>query len=93
MAKSYPLEICILYDIDDGNHMGIYSKGHHDPIEFCKEATIEAELDEGEFFDPLKVRQLYGRWEMMTGPDGPIQVLAEHYETGRGIFPITYIDY
>jgi hypothetical protein len=86
--KKYILEVETLVDIDCGETLSYYSKGHQDIQEFAEEVKNEYEKD----IDINKVRHEYMRWEMFSGPDGPVLVGNRHYKPGRGIFPITVVD-
>ena len=86
--KTYPLEVSALYDIDGGGDCTFYSKGWHDPEAFAKAVKFEFEDD----INVSKVKQIYMRWEMFSGPDGAVQVGQVHYYPGRGIFPVTIVD-
>jgi hypothetical protein len=81
--------VCELRDIDNGDVLSIYSKGWHDPTEFAKIAKYEFEID----IDISKVRTIYLRWEMFNGPDGVCQIAQVHAYPGKGIFPVTIVDY
>lgn len=89
MAKTYPLEIACLYDIDgDWSLLSVYSQGHHDPAEFVKMAKEWEDID----CKVEAVKHKFMRWEMGPGPDGPTHVAAFHKKSGRGIFPITIVE-
>jgi hypothetical protein len=84
-TKEYVLEIDSLHDLDGGGTTSYYSKGHHTPAEFIAEALKEYDIA----VLPGDVRQMYMRWELYLGPDGPTHC-GELYKTpGRGKFPVT----
>lgn len=87
--KDYPLEVMEMHDIDSGGRCAFYSKGHHDADKFAAEVKREFEIE----IDLDRIQARYMRWEMYTGPDGPCQIGADHLAPGRGIFPITIVNF
>ena len=77
-----------MVDLDSGDTVIYYSKGTHDPLEFTKEVEREFES----VINPEKVETGFMRWEMCSGPDGWCHVGEIYKTSGRGKFPITFVD-
>jgi hypothetical protein len=89
MAKIYLLEVIELCEVGEGMEpVCIFSKGHHDPQKFVEEVKREFDRE----ISLTEVMQRYGRWEMLNTGEEKVQVLADHSEPGRGIFPVTIVD-
>jgi hypothetical protein len=88
MAKNYLLDVATLHDVDNGEIMVVFSKGHHDFKAFCDYAKEWQDID----VEPSMVQHGYMRWELCWTEDGPRQCGALHNEPGRGKFPVTFWD-
>lgn len=73
-----------------GPIIGLYSRGHHDPTAFLREA-VRAGRRNGWFDDAewgLGVRHLW--WRKIPG-DGGFMWIHDAAGPGRGAFPVTHI--
>jgi hypothetical protein len=89
--KEYPLLIECLHDVDNGDLVSYYSKGHHDPAAF-----IESVREDGGDEYPIdQVKHEYRRWEIVCGPDDWARSLnpPRPGTTRRGVFPVTIIEW
>ncbi len=87
--KEYPLEIETLIDGDNGDRLGYYSKGHHDPSAFV--AAIKER--ENEDWAPERVRHDWSRMAIVSGADGWERCLYSGKPGRRGVFPVTVIEW
>ena len=89
MSKKYPLDPKVLYEFE-GGPMGYWSKGHHDPKEFCK-AVIEQYAPDTYIPLPKGVKHEYWRNVPVPGHGG--MILTTTPGSRRGAYPVTYICY
>lgn len=87
--KVYALEVQPLHDLDNGELVSYYSKGHHDPAAFV-EAVYR---DYGDEYPVETVEHAERRWEIVCGPDGWCRCLNTPHRGRRGVFPVTIIDW
>lgn len=87
--KTHPLAIEELSEFE-GGHMGWWSKGHHEPVDFLTEASYEA----GKILD-IDVRYVRQEWWRCVpyGNADERWVLTIPAKPGtRGAFPVTVVE-
>lgn len=90
MPKKYPLSIESLRDLD-GDYVGFYSKGHHDPTEFLTEITEwgGVEID----VSPSEVYHVWWRSVPYDGDAGDVTIqFVQCAGPGPGAYPATYVE-
>lgn len=89
-TKEYPLRVEDLRDVNNGDILTVFSRGHHNKSEFARAVVKEHEID----LDPTTIRHTFAR-RGFNGEDviyGNCWTLYEATAPGRGIFPVTIAD-
>jgi hypothetical protein len=86
-AQTTPIDVQCISDIHNGDPMGYYAKGHHDPAAFL-EAVVEQCSEEREnLAEP--VRHVYYRNVPLKNMDADF--LLQETEKGPGAYPVTTV--
>ncbi len=87
--RRYPLETDRLIDLDNGETVAYFSRGHHDPSAFVAAAKNDWDAE----IERESVRHDWHRWEIWQHDGEWHHCLHPAPQGKRGVFPVTIISF